>query len=141
MAADIAGAAGQQDIHRIALPPSGNFAVNESALFDPAPATKPPDTPYCAIGLVRATLPALGPVFAIPIDKRRNADRHRGARGKAQVAADIFDIGEGLIDVAVLHRQQIYFGLAIAGGFDRADQVGQLFGPVVADIVKPVRGL
>src|SRR3546814_15266507 len=55
------------------------------------------------------------------------------------VAAHIFDVGGGLIDIAVLHRQQVDLCLATACFLDRVDQFGELFGMIVADVVQPVR--
>src|SRR3546814_18544527 len=62
-----------------------------------------------------------------------------GGRCKSEVAAHIFDVGGGLRDIAVLHRQQVDLCLATACFLDRVDQFGELFGMIVAEVVQPVR--
>src|SRR4051812_48378077 len=78
-------------------------------------------------------------VAAIPIDEARDAFVDARLRLEAEVALDRADVRIGVAHVAGLHLAQPPLRLAAAGLLDQADHPGQLFGPVVADIVEAVR--
>src|SRR3954452_2841083 len=77
-------------------------------------------------------------VAAKPFDEARHADIDRGGRMKAEVALDSGNIGEGILDVARLHRLEVAQRGTAAGLLDQLDHMAQLFGAMIADVVDAV---
>src|SRR5690348_17246893 len=77
-------------------------------------------------------------IVAIPIDEAPQADIDRRARREAKIAASGGDVGIGRRHIALLHRYVLALGGLAHGGFERRDEIAEILGPVVAEIVDPV---
>lgn len=60
----------------------------------------------------------LRPFFRVPTYESRDSDSHGSCRDKAEVSTNVVDICKGLMNVAILHRQQDYLSFSIACLFD-----------------------
>ena len=59
----------------------------------------------------------------------------RGFRLETEIAARRFDLGKALRDVARLQRQKLLYRRAAQQSFENGDEVEELFGTVIAEIV------
>ncbi len=80
-------------------------------------------------------------IVPVPRDETRQALVDGDARFEAEIAARDLDIGVGLLDVAGLHVLENLDRLASAGRLDHRDEVHQVLGAVIAQVVEPVRRL
>src|SRR4029077_11677898 len=77
-------------------------------------------------------------VLAIPSDELRQSNRDRSFGFKAQIALCRLDVSIRLCHVAGLHRKHLFYCPAAKHVFENSDEIEQRFGPIVANIVKPV---
>jgi hypothetical protein len=77
-------------------------------------------------------------IILIPPHETVEAGFDRGRRREAEVAARRLDVGETFRDLAGLHRQQFLDRAAAEQALKNGNEVEQIFGPVVAEIVDPV---
>src|ERR1700733_13076333 len=88
-----------------------------------------------SIGVLKTWVSSKLVVVAIPRDKITNAVSKGGLRHEADVAHQISDIGEGLGDIASLHRQHIPYRRPAQLLLQQRHQNHQLFRVLVADIL------
>src|SRR6202043_2573177 len=104
------------------------------------PATSAPGAGSRAIALSRRDreAPRSGDavVFPVPGDKARQADRDRDLRREAEIAPGGFDIGISACHIAGLHRHHLLDRHAAERLFQYADEVGELFRAVIAEVVE-----
>src|SRR5580700_10260864 len=103
-----------------------------------------PAPPHMISGMIRlsietSNLRRQAVVVAIPRRESANAVLDRSLRSKSDIAYQIIDIGEGLHDVARLHRNHFLHRLDSQLIFQNRHDVHELLRAVVADIVNPHR--
>src|SRR6185437_5240373 len=76
-------------------------------------------------------------VIAVPIDETAQAVVDLGARRKAEIAARGANVGISRRHVALLHGQVLALGGLAQSRFERSDEVAEVLGPVVAEVVDP----
>src|SRR5207245_10818072 len=99
-----------------------------------------PAPPHMISGMMRLFIGASNlVVVAIPRDKITDAVLDRGFGSKAHVAHQIPDIREGFQYIARLHRQHFLCRRAAQLILQERDDMHELLGTVIADIVDPGR--
>src|SRR4030095_98762 len=99
-----------------------------------------PAPPHMINGTIRPPIGTSNPVVvAIPGHKAANALFHRSLRPESSVAHQVADVGEGLQDVAHLHRQQILYGRTAQLLLQKVYHTAKLLRVLGANIVNPRR--
>ena len=71
--------------------------------------------------------------------KSREPDFDRGLLLEAKIAAGGFDIRKAFRDIAGLQRQELFLCGAAELSLEDSDKVEEFFGPMVPEVVNPVR--
>src|SRR6266404_3685699 len=77
-------------------------------------------------------------ILLVPLDEACEPDRDRGRWLEAEVTARPLDIGIALWDIARLQRQQLLPRRAPQQPLDNSDEVEELLGAVIAEIIDAV---
>ena len=80
-------------------------------------------------------------IIAVPGDEARDAFVDCRTWLESQVAPGGLDLGEGFLDVAGLHVPEFLDRLSAAGLLDQLDKMHQILGPVISQVVDPMRWL